>query len=75
MARDTKKTIADINARVRSGRSVVAAVEPPQPADASVPVDKKVDVVTSATQKNNVYLPPMPVMMPPSLPKGKKDSD
>lgn len=75
MSRDVNKTIAQINAEVQSGRSVVAAVEPVQPAETDAPAEKKVDAVTSATMKNNIYLPQMPVMMPLPPPAKDKKSD
>ena len=75
MNRDSKKLIAQINAEVQGGRSVVAALEPVEPEESAAPAEKKVDVVTSATLKNNIYLPPMPVMMPLPLPKKDKESE
>ncbi len=73
MTHDTKKTLAQINAEVHSGKSVVADVEPAKLSKPAGPDEKKVDIVTTATQKNNVYMPPFPVMMPPPLPKKDKD--
>ena len=75
MERVNKKTIAEINAEVHSGRSVVAAFEPVEPEGSAAPAEKKVDAVTSATLKNNIYLQPMPVMMPLPLPKKDKESE
>lgn len=60
-------TIEQINAEVSRGGSVVGTVRREQPAR---PALKKADAVTSATMKNNVYLKPMPAMMP--LPPPKK---
>ena len=74
MGQDDKKTIAEINAEVHSGRCVVADIEQVQPAEPEPPYEKKVDAVTSATLKNNIYLPPMPVMLPLPLPKKDKES-
>ena len=57
-----QKTVVQINNEVKSGDSVVVQAasdvhpEPPAPV--------KVDVVTTATCANNMYLNPMPVMAP-----------
>ena len=62
-----QKTVVQINVEVKSGGSVVvtAAAEPlPAPA---APV--KVDAVTTATFAKNMYLPLMPVLVPPRLKK------
>jgi uncharacterized protein (DUF39 family) len=58
-----QKTVIQINEEVTCGGSVVVtAVAEPQPAPAA-PV--KVDAVTTATFEKNMYLPLMPVLVPP----------
>jgi len=57
------KTIAQINADVQSGKSVVVTVSVPRDkAQTSPPAG--VDVVTTATMANNLYNLPHPVPLP-----------
>ena len=57
-----QKTVVQINNEVKSGGSVVVQAASDLHIGSQAPV--KVDVVTTATCANNMYLKPMPVIAP-----------
>jgi hypothetical protein len=58
-----QKSFVQINDEVKRGKSVVVTASPePKPAPEAPP---EADAVTTATFAKNMYLPPMPVLVPP----------
>ena len=69
--KEHEQSIAEINGELSAGKQVVAELRPLPPEQAGGEPQEKVDAVTSATLKNTLCIPQIPVMMPPLPPVAK----